>query len=85
MSLIKLHAIKLDTISNKAMAVRKKYSNQTGLSNLVSLILSTKLSIPLDSIVMLIVSIPYNNRLKIVREIRQILMTFIFSFLPVFH
>ena len=85
MSLIKLHAIKLDTISNKAMAVRKKYSNQTGLSNLVSLILSTKLSVPLVSIVILIVSISNVNRLKIVREIRQILMTFIFSFLPVFH
>ena len=85
MSLIKLHAIKLDTISNKAMAVRKKYSNQTGLSNLVSLILSTKLSVPLVSIVMLIVSISNVNRLKIVREIRQILMTFTFSFLPVFH
>ena len=67
------------------MAARKKYSNQTGLSNLVSLILSTKLNVPLVSIVMLIVSISNVNRLKIVREIRQILMTFIFSFLPVFH
>ena len=62
-SLIKLHAIKLDAISNKVMATTKKYSNQRGLSNSLSLILSIKFRVLLSNI-MICVSLLNTKRLQ---------------------
>ena len=63
-SLIKLHAIKWDAISKNVRAATKKYSNQRGLSNFVSLILSIKLIVLLVIIVMLTVWMPKNHWLR---------------------
>ena len=62
---IRLKAIKLDIISKMIRLVSKKYSNQRGFSNFVSLILSTKLSVLLINILMFLVSKPKSNKLQI--------------------
>ena len=78
-SLIRLNAIKLDTISNKVMAATEKCSNQGCLS---SLILSIKLMVLLEIIVMLTVLIPKSNWLNKHKWQHFILKTFIMSSLP---
>ena len=68
-NLIKLHATKLDTISNKIRAAAKQYSKKGDLSNLVSLILSVKLSVLLSIIMVLLFSMPKSNRPRMFGEI----------------